>query len=253
MSLRPKSDPSISVAPSTPDPLPWSSSAKAAALMRRYNALLEYLVCILMQDGYSSTEAYDEVLAVARLDPRATVQDFSSIDPFTDCEALLGFKAHNAIARLKRKYADKITEKKPVLVQPGANFLQLFNPVIQALKELGDSARPVEVRDRVAKTLWLSDKKRHKLLGCGTPQFDNRVAWVHFYLMKAGYIDSTYGGDWMLTEKGQSTSTLSHEEVVSIFKSVPCEFSEAPKEQEDATVAYEDAEEFFPPDGFQWI
>lgn len=38
---------------------------------------------------------------------------------------------------------------------PGPKFIQLFDPVIWALKTLGGSARPAEVRDQVAQT-WTS-------------------------------------------------------------------------------------------------
>lgn len=132
---------------------------------------------------------------------------------------------------------------------PGPKFIQLFYPVIQALKELGGSARPVEVRDQIAQDLGLSDEERSELLEGGSPRFDNLVAWARFYLVKAGFIDSSYRGVWTLTEKGRSLPSLSHDEVFSIFKSVHAEFSTAAKgSDETIAVEEEDEEELLPPD-----
>lgn len=102
---------SPSIAPSTrPSAQRWSPSAKAAAQMQHYNELIERLVRYLMQEGRNFIEAHDEVLAVGRLDPRTTVCDFNQLDPTTDSEALLGFKAYNAIGRLQRQYAELINK-----------------------------------------------------------------------------------------------------------------------------------------------
>lgn len=99
------------IAPSAkPTTQPWSPSAKAAAQMQRYNELIERLVRCLMQEGYNFIEAKDQVLTVGRLDPRTTVRDLGHTDPTTDREALLGFKAYNAIGRLQRQYAELINK-----------------------------------------------------------------------------------------------------------------------------------------------
>jgi hypothetical protein len=88
----------------------WSSSAKAAVQMQRYNELIERLVRYLMQEGRNYVEAYDEVLAVSRFDPRTTPRDFGPMEPNADREALLGFKAYNAIGRLQRHYAELLNK-----------------------------------------------------------------------------------------------------------------------------------------------
>ncbi|GAB4323128.1 MAG: hypothetical protein OHK0047_06910 [Leptolyngbyaceae cyanobacterium] len=93
-----------------PTAQPWSPSAKATTQMQRYNELIERLVCYLMQEGYNFMEAKDEVLTIGRLDPHTTVRDFDQLDPMTDREALLGFKAYNAIVRLQRRYAELINK-----------------------------------------------------------------------------------------------------------------------------------------------
>jgi restriction endonuclease Mrr len=76
----------------------------------------------------------------------------------------------------------------------GPKFVQLFAPVVTALKKLGGSARPAEVADQVARDLGIPEAERAHLLESGTAKFDNSVAWARFYLAKACYIDSSKRG-----------------------------------------------------------
>ena len=46
----------------------------------------------------------------------------------------------------------------------GSKFVQFFSPVIRALKELGGSGRPSEVRDVIAKQLTISDQDKGIIL-----------------------------------------------------------------------------------------
>lgn len=110
---------------------------------------------------------------------------------------------------------------------PGPKFIQLFGPVIRALMTLGGSARPAEVRNQVAADLGISDEKRAILLTGGEPRFNNLVAWARFYLVKAGYIDSSCRGVWTLTDKGQLLPGLTHDQSFELFKSIHSEFSQA--------------------------
>ena len=73
-------------------------------------------------------------------------------------------------------------------------FVQFFSPTIKALKELGGSGRPSEVRSVIAKHLSISERDRTELLEGGAPRFDNQVAWARFYLVKAGLVDSSKRG-----------------------------------------------------------
>lgn len=101
----------------------------------------------------------------------------------------------------------------------GPQFVKLFPVVLQALRDLGGSARPAEVRDRVAVILRLPDEVLSDALPSGQPRFDNRVAWARFYLAKAGLLDSSLRGVWTLTERGRS-AVLSDEEALQLFKQV---------------------------------
>ena len=129
---------------------------------------------------------------------------------------------------------------------PGPQFIQLFGPVIDALKTLGGSARPAEVRDQIAETQGISEEDRSVLLDGGAPRFDNLVAWARFYLVKAGYIDSSRRGVWTLTEKGQTVPELTHDEALEIFKVIHAEFSTT--KEDKGVAAIEDEEVTSPPD-----
>ena len=64
---------------------------------------------------------------------------------------------------------------------PGPQFVSYFGPVIEALKQLGGSARPAEVRERVVKNLGVSEELQTEVTSNGRARFDNRVAWARFY------------------------------------------------------------------------
>jgi restriction system protein len=114
---------------------------------------------------------------------------------------------------------------------PGPKFIQLFGPVIDALKELGGSARPPEVRDQVAETFGVTDEERSEMLEGGSSRYDNIVAWARFYLAKAGYIDSSKRGVWTLTEKGREAQFSSHEKVMELCQTIDSEFAKARAEK----------------------
>lgn len=79
----------------------------------------------------------------------------------------------------------------------------LFQPVLDALKQLGGSARAAEVRAVIESSLGLSDTALELTKKDGTPLLHNRVQWARFYLAKAGYIDSSKRGVWSLSDKGR--------------------------------------------------
>lgn len=106
----------------------------------------------------------------------------------------------------------------------GPKFVQLFGPVIEALKRLGGSARPSEVRDVVAEIVHLSDEEAAELTSSGTVRFDNKVNWARFYLAKAGVIDASRRGVWTLTEKGRAMPPLTHEVAMTLFREVQSQF-----------------------------
>ncbi len=111
----------------------------------------------------------------------------------------------------------------------GPKFVRYFGPVVAALKDLGGSARPAEVRTWIADDLELSDELLSETLDSGTPRYDNQVAWARFYLARAGLIDSSKKGVWRLTEVGRKATIESHEEALKLFRRTHEVFKKARK------------------------
>lgn len=99
-------------------------------------------------------------------------------------------------------------------------FADYINPVIDAIRALGGSARPREVYQYIAKKLNLSDEILNEEKKSGGSKYENQVAWARFYLAKAGIIDSSKHGVWSLTEKGRKIEKLSEDEIQSLIKKV---------------------------------
>lgn len=114
----------------------------------------------------------------------------------------------------------------------GPKFVQYFAPVLDALRELGGSAHPPEVRDRVAEKVGLTEAEAAETTSNGQFRFDNKVHWARFYLSKSGFIDSSQHGVWTLTEKG-TNAHLSHADALAIFKETQNLIKAAQSERDD--------------------
>jgi restriction system protein len=87
----------------------------------------------------------------------------------------------------------------------GAQFLQWYGPILDALRVLGGSGTPDEVVDRIAATLKIPDKQLNETIRSGGSRFKNQVAFARLYLSFEGLLDSSRRGVWSLTEKGRAT------------------------------------------------
>lgn len=126
---------------------------------------------------------------------------------------------------------------------PGPQFVKYFVPVIEALKELGNSGTPAEVREIIAPKFDLTDEQLNEQMASGQPRFINQVAWARFYLSKAGYISSSRRGVWSLAEKAIN-SNLTDESALEIFQQVHQTFATT-TDYDDET---EDEENVAPPE-----
>jgi restriction system protein len=97
-----------------------------------------------------------------------------------------------------------------------AEFVKWFGPLLDALRDLGDSGRPREVYARIAKNLALPDEVLDETLKSGASRFHNQVAWARQYLVWEGLVDSSKRGTWTLTEEGR-TAHLTNSEATRIF------------------------------------
>lgn len=98
-----------------------------------------------------------------------------------------------------------------------AQFVKWFGPLLDALRDLGDSGRPREVSDRIANNLNIPDAVLDETLKSGGRRFHNQVAWARQYLVWEGLLDSSKHGTWTLTQKGRTTH-ITELEARAIFK-----------------------------------
>jgi len=86
-----------------------------------------------------------------------------------------------------------------------AEFVKWFGPLLDALRQLGGSAKPREASDKIAENLNLNDDKLNELLDSGQSRFYNQVAWARQYLAWEGLLDTSQHGIWALSAKGEET------------------------------------------------
>jgi restriction system protein len=114
----------------------------------------------------------------------------------------------------------------------GPQFVQFFQPVIDALIELGGSGQPSEVKELIAEKLNITENEQDEQISSGESRFGNKVSWARFYLAKADYIDSSTRGVWSLTEKGRN-ARLSKIEALQLFQDIHQQFSVERKKQRE--------------------
>ncbi len=124
----------------------------------------------------------------------------------------------------------------------GPQFVSYFGPLIEALRKLGGSATPSEVRERIVTDLGVSEEAQEETTSSGAPRLDNRIYWARFYLARAGLIDSSRRGVWTLTEAGRSLKGPDHKEAIRIFKEVAEQFRLARRQREAGEVEVGDLE-----------
>jgi len=127
----------------------------------------------------------------------------------------------------------------------GPEFVRFFAPLLNTLRELGDSGRPKEVAEKIADTLNLPDEVLNRTNRNGGSRYANQVAWARFYLAKAGLIDTSQRGVWTLTEAGRH-SQLDGENAIRIFREVQKTFRGG--EAQGTTVLQAAEEAGLPPD-----
>jgi restriction system protein len=97
-----------------------------------------------------------------------------------------------------------------------AEFVKWFGPLLDALRDLGGSAKPREASDKIAEKLNLDDEKLNESLNSGQSRYYNQVAWARQYLAWEGLLDTSQHGIWALSQKGEKTS-LNDNESRAIF------------------------------------
>jgi len=96
---------------------------------------------------------------------------------------------------------------------PVPKYDDLFNPLLQAMRDLGGSASIAEQEDRVAAILKLSDKDLAEIHRGSTTKLHYRLAWARTYLKNYGLLENSSRGIWALTPDGLKASTVEKERV----------------------------------------
>ena len=91
-----------------------------------------------------------------------------------------------------------------------------YNPVLQAVRNLGGSASRKEILDEVVRNLGLTDEQLETLLlkedGRDSPlQF--RVGFAQTHLKRAGFLENPSLGVWRLSEKGRGAAEVDPDEI----------------------------------------
>ncbi len=123
---------------------------------------------------------------------------------------------------------------------PIPKYDDLFNPLLQALHELGSSASVAELEDRVAALLKLSEEDVTVIHKGNRTRFSYNLAWARTYLKKFGLITNSSRGVWALTPEGQQTKHVDSDELRRFVEARNREAAAAAEdESEDTSTAEE--------------
>ncbi len=126
-------------------------------------------------------------------------------------------------------------------------FDELFNPLLQALHELGSSASIDEQEQRVSDILSLSQADLERPHKGNRTKFSYNLAWARYYLKRYGLIENSSRGVWALTPAGQKLRKVSKADVK---KSVRGKYTEGSRKdrlsvEESISVTERESEEAF--------
>ena len=96
----------------------------------------------------------------------------------------------------------------------------LFNPVLQALHELGGSGSNSEIDDKVAQLLKLTEEEINEIHLGNRTKLGYRLAWSRNYLKRYGLLENSSRGVWALTAKGKEVKSVDKKEVNKVVKSL---------------------------------
>lgn len=99
--------------------------------------------------------------------------------------------------------------------------LDLMNPILRALRELGGSASIAELVDKVVDLLKPSKEILEHPHGDGrNTELEYQLAWARTYLKKIGLLTNSSHGIWALTPKAAETPSVDIVEAVKVLRAV---------------------------------
>lgn len=99
-------------------------------------------------------------------------------------------------------------------------FDDLFNPVLVAIHNLGDSCTVGEMEEEIRKILSLTEQEINDIHRGNITKLSYRLAWARNYLKRYGLIENSERGVWRLTDTGKITRSVDKDEVYSSVKSL---------------------------------
>lgn len=141
---------------------------------------------------------------------------------------------------------------------------QLFNPTLQALRDLGGSGSNDEIAETVTNLLEIPEPVAQvSHLGSTTQtELEYKLAWARTYLKKYGLINNSQRGVWVLTPKGRDAEEVDPAEVKRYVRELE-EETETPPDDPETGVQPTPHDEFelqerlltilkkIPPDAFE--
>ena len=97
-------------------------------------------------------------------------------------------------------------------------IVDMINPMLQALRNLGNSASNEAIRQEVARIMDLSQAQIQATFtrnGIDVRRVDNRLDWVKVYLGTTGYMEKQGDSVWTLTERGIQSDVVDPQEIIS--------------------------------------
>src|SRR4051794_3337759 len=91
---------------------------------------------------------------------------------------------------------------------PVPTFDKLFNPLLEAMRQLGGAASVAEQEDKVAEVLKLSDADASEIHRGNRTKLSYRLAWARNYLKRGGLLENSARGVWALTARGKATGDV---------------------------------------------
>lgn len=109
---------------------------------------------------------------------------------------------------------------------------KLFNPLLMAMKNLGNSARNDEIEEEVAKILDLSEDDINDIHKGNTTKLAYRLAWARNYLKRYGLMASSARGVWYLKPEGIKIDKV---DIDDVKRKVKQNFETSTKNADDNT------------------
>lgn len=158
----------------------------------------------------NSTNEFKTVKNIVKLSDVPKAEEYLKI--IEECKKI--FSMENSKFKNFVEFSDNAfrTNKKS-----NASFLKWFKPLLEALKELGGSATPSDVRKKIIEDEKLSEKDINEVRGkSNVNKFANELAFARNYLVYEGLVDGNERGIWKITDAGRNIE-MTDEEASKIF------------------------------------